>query len=148
MYTFIVLLILLLLALTIVIIMIRNQNSPKKLSSPMCTSNECALFPVTDPAFNLRETAKQMLLLEDHLTNYGKQCAQCIKKHCLTIEAYLEEALCLDCDNRYTSEINDLLNNFKNIERDFVNGIPNSKLSQDLRTLRKKIHVKYFTVGL
>lgn len=116
--------------------------------SSTCTGKECALLPVTDPAFNLRETAKQMLLLEDHLSNEGKMCSQCIIKHSLTIEGYLEEALCLDCDNKYTAEINETLAEFKKIEKGFLHGKDPKQLSQDLRGVRKKIHVKYFAVGL
>jgi len=127
-----------------------NSNNTVNLDTTqhICTSEECSLLPVTDPAFNLRETAKQMLLLEDHLANSGKQCSQCIKKHCLTIEGYLEEALCLDCDNKYSFEINDLLQQFKKVESDFLKGVSVSKLSQQLRGIRKKIHVKYFHIGL
>ena len=54
------------------------------------------LFPIMDARFNLRESAKNMILLEDHLFHSGKQCEDCIKKHCLTIEALLEEGVTLD----------------------------------------------------
>lgn len=46
------------------------------------------------PAFNLREIAKQLLLLEDHLQHH--YCDDCIRKHLLTVEAFAEEAKTLD----------------------------------------------------
>lgn len=155
MSAFDIILILLIIAILIVLwfYLKKINTSTKKqdtcnCNTNLCKSNSCALLPVTDPAFNLRETAKQMLLLEDHLSNTGKTCQQCIIKHSLTIEGYLEEALCLDCDNKYGTEINDLLDKFKAIEQKFLNGHDLKKLAQELRDLRKKIHVKYFSVGL
>lgn len=53
------------------------------------------------PLFNLREIAKQMLLLEDHLLHVNKHCHDCIRKHLLTIEAFAEEATTLDKDQEY-----------------------------------------------
>ncbi len=51
---------------------------------------------VMDPQFNLRECAKQMILLEDHLFHAYKVCPDCIRKHLMTIEALAEEAVTLD----------------------------------------------------
>lgn len=51
---------------------------------------------VMDPQFNLREAAKQMILLEDHLFHAYKVCPDCIRKHLMTIEALSEEAVTLD----------------------------------------------------
>jgi len=51
---------------------------------------------VMDPQFNLREVAKQMILLEDHLFHAYKVCPDCIRKHLMTIEALAEEAVTLD----------------------------------------------------
>lgn len=106
------------------------------------------LLPITDPAFNLRETSKQMILLEDHLANKGKTCHQCIKKHCLSIEGYLEEALGLDSNAQYSNEINSILNEFRNMEKGYVQGKDLNTLSQELRNIRKQLHTKYFFIGL
>lgn len=54
------------------------------------------LLPVMDPGTNLREVAKQMLLLEDHLAQPLRRCPDCIGKHLLTWEAFAEEGLTLD----------------------------------------------------
>lgn len=53
------------------------------------------LLPIMDPRFNLREVCKQLTLLEDHLNQPRKRCPDCIRKHFLTIEALLEEAVSL-----------------------------------------------------
>lgn len=59
------------------------------------------LLPIMNPLFNLREIVKQMALLEDHLNNPRKRCADCIRKHFLTIEAFFEEAVSLDKKFQY-----------------------------------------------
>lgn len=59
------------------------------------------LLPIMSPLYNLREICKQMSLLEDHLNNVRKRCADCICKHFLTIEALFEEAISLDKDLQY-----------------------------------------------
>jgi len=50
-----------------------------------------ARLSITNPMFNWREIAKQMVLVEDHLFHAYKGCPDCIKKHLLTIEALAEE---------------------------------------------------------
>src|SRR5690606_32813217 len=49
-----------------------------------------------DPTFNLRECAKQLLLVEDHLFHPYKRCPDCIRKHLMTVEAFAEEARTLN----------------------------------------------------
>jgi len=48
------------------------------------------------PPWNLRKCVKEMLLLEEHLTDPEQQCPDCIWKHLLKAEAWLEEAATLD----------------------------------------------------
>jgi hypothetical protein len=45
--------------------------------------------------YNLREAAKQLLLLEDHLFLPTHRCPDCIMKHFLKAEALLEEGVAL-----------------------------------------------------
>ena len=54
------------------------------------------LLPLQDPAFNLREVAKHLILLEDHLLHVNRRCPDCIWKHILTAEAFADEADTLD----------------------------------------------------
>ncbi|RLI98585.1 MAG: hypothetical protein DRP00_01650 [Candidatus Aenigmatarchaeota archaeon] len=41
--------------------------------------------------FHLKEAAKNLIALEDHLTKYP--CPECIEKHILATEQYLEEEM-------------------------------------------------------
>lgn len=50
------------------------------------------LLPLRNPAFCLRECCKDLALLEDHLIQPDRGCADCIGKHCLRAEAFAEEA--------------------------------------------------------
>lgn len=59
------------------------------------------LLRVLDPRTNLREVLKNAMLLRDHLEDKGKRCADCIRKHTLLMEAYVEEALSLDTKQHY-----------------------------------------------
>jgi len=49
------------------------------------------VLPVNFTLFNLREASKQIILLEDHLLHKERRCTDCIEKHFLAIEAFLEE---------------------------------------------------------
>lgn len=58
-----------------------------------CSASTCgALDPVDDPAYNMREVAKQTLLLEQHLAEPRKLCRACSVKHLLLCCGLLEEA--------------------------------------------------------
>jgi tRNA nucleotidyltransferase/poly(A) polymerase len=58
-------------------------------------SKTASLLPIMEPIYNLREIAKQMILLEDHLFQPRKQCPDCIDKHLMCIEALGEEMVTL-----------------------------------------------------
>ena len=86
------------------------------------------LFPIMDARFNLRECAKNMILLEDHLFHSGKQCEDCIKKHCLTIEALLEEGVTLDLKGDHSVILVETFNNFRDIFVDLCNKMKTQNL--------------------
>lgn len=52
-------------------------------------------MPVMAPSFNMREIAKQLAMLEDHLNHASKRCRDCVAKHFLTIEGLAEECATL-----------------------------------------------------
>ena len=54
------------------------------------------LLPLRDPRFNMREVCKQLILLEQHLTDPRRQCPDCIGKHLMCAEGLAEEAAMLD----------------------------------------------------
>jgi hypothetical protein len=105
------------------------------------------ILPVSDPKFNFREAAKNMLLLEDHLFNKGKVCRDCCTKHSLLIEGFLEEAISLDINKIYYSLINESLTNwtqFKSylypvLEKNPINTNDCVILAHKLRSIRKPL---------
>lgn len=111
------------------------------------------LFPIMDPRFNLREAAKNMILLEDHLFHYGKRCHDCILKHCLTIEGFLEEGITLDKKREYNEVLNKSLSEFRAVFRDLAGKIRQRTLqdeeccafAQRVRQIRKPLCQKFAT---
>ena len=129
-----------------------HQGTCKSCSTEGQTNSE--LYPILDPMFNLREVAKHLILLEDHLFHSGKRCTQCIIKHLLTIEAFLEEAITLDKEQKYTSKINNIYTRFKNTQKSIHDRIDNDSLTsrfcenvaQQLRDIRKPISLETYNL--
>lgn len=120
------------------------------------TKNICGgnnLFPILDARFNLREAAKNMILLEDHLFHYGKRCQDCILKHCLTIEGFLEEAVTLDKKREYHQIINESLEKFREIFKEIAEKVKSKlltdedccRIAQNIRTIRKPLCQQFAT---
>jgi len=105
---------------------------------------------IFDPRFNMREIAKHLLLLEDHLFHENKHCIDCISKHFLTIEAFAEETLTLDKEMKYGEEVKHVLR-VKEIMPPLIEKMKEKKANlqdyaeaaQALRVIRKPIAVKY-----
>ena len=97
------------------------------------------LLPILDPAFNLREIAKQMILLEDHLFQPRKRCEDCIHKHLLTIEALAEEAVTLDSERKYLNISEPLAEKARELKRLLDAGEPPDMVAQRIRETRKKL---------
>jgi len=115
-----------------------------------CGSGSCGGVNLLDPKFNLREVCKNAILLEDHLFHKEKRCHQCIIKHLLTIEAFLEEAITLDTENKYTDQIEEILTEFKKATKYYVDSKNYIALGQKLRDIRKNLMVQsgLFECGL
>lgn len=73
------------------------------------------LLSVLNPVTNFREIYKNALLLDDHLRDKTKRCIDCICKHTLLMEAYVEEAMTLDVDRQYSTLIASLRTHVKRI---------------------------------
>lgn len=110
------------------------------------TNEKLPLDDIFNPLFNVREAAKQMLLLEDHLNTPNRRCDDCISKHMLTIEAFLDEAVNLDRHSRYTELLLDKPAKFKEIERKFIATKDYLGVAQDLRRIRKQFMDASFSV--
>jgi len=91
------------------------------------------------PRFNLREVAKQMILLEDHLQHPYKVCPDCIRKHLLTIEAFAEEATTLDKVGVYHDLAEGIANYARYWMEDFQDDKPLPEIAQRIRTVRKNL---------
>lgn len=108
---------------------------------------------IFDPQFNLREIAKQLALLEDHLFHKNKHCVDCISKHFLTIEGFAEEARTLDKDRQYGPEIDGVLR-IREVMPPFISKMKDkaateedfSATAQAVRAIRKPLAVKYSNV--
>lgn len=75
---------------------------------------------VLDPRTNFREILKNAVLLDDHLRDKGKRCSDCIRKHTLLIEAYLEEAYSLDTNETFRSLCNRLRTCLQNLWKEVL----------------------------
>lgn len=141
----------------------KNQNTNNTPEPTTCSADDgvksiCGnlskkLFPIMDPRFNLREAAKNMILLEDHLFHEGKRCQDCILKHCLTIEGFLEEGKTLDVNTEYAEHLNDSFLEFRKIFKE-ISDKKNSNtlldkdcndIAQKIRKVRKPLCQNYAT---
>ena len=138
----------------------KNEKEEETCSSGTCTadgnSNICGndkLYPIMDPRFNLREASKNMILLEDHLFHMGKRCKDCILKHCLTIEGFLEEGITLDVTGVYTNVLQKAFDEFRIIFIEIASkcragNLTNEdcvKIAQQIRKIRKPLCQEYAT---
>lgn len=94
---------------------------------------------LTHPQFNLREIAKQMVLLEDHLCHPYKHCPDCIRKHLLTIEAFAEEAVSLDQVGIYRETGERLAEVARVWMEQLVDGRDLAEVGQEIRQVRKML---------
>jgi hypothetical protein len=103
------------------------------------------MLPVMDPEHNVRETAKQLALLEDHLFHPAKRCADCIRKHLLTAEALAEEATTLDVDGAMGEATTEgLVEKIRGLQRAYLAGISKRDLAQKVREIRKDLAKRSF----
>lgn len=99
-----------------------------------------SLLPVMSPWFNVREIIKQCLMLEDHLFQPRKRCPDCISKHFLTIEAFLEEAVTLDKTKSLDFDAAALADRIRLFQTAWVEGVDPEWLAQGVRSIRKSLH--------
>lgn len=99
------------------------------------------LLPIFEATHNFREIAKQLVLLEDHLSHSRKRCQDCIRKHFVTAEALAEEAVSLAGADRESREIaSELAEALRDIGVEYsLRRIPAEVTASALRTLRKPL---------
>ncbi len=99
-------------------------------------SRKASMLPLQEPEFNLREVTKHLLLLEDHLFHADRRCPDCIWKHLLTAEAFVDEACTLGSANPIPPGTASAL---RSIDRDLRSGTEWSDVAQRVRALRKSL---------
>lgn len=122
-----------------------------QISEARCNADHCGsenLHPILDPTYNMREAAKQCLLLEDHLNNIKKRCYDCIRKHFLIVDGFLEEAVSLEQDNTMRDMYRNLYLQWVRIEKEYAKDSKNpmilDNISKRIRVFRKPLIEKYF----
>lgn len=105
------------------------------------------IHDLTHPLYNAREASKQILLLEKHLFDPKERCTDCIRKHFLTIEGLIEEAVTLDRGKAYHF-IHTMPPKIRRLEKAYVDGIAPDKVAQGLRVVRKQLVEHSFVSGL
>lgn len=119
-------------------------------AAPTCGVHTCgALDPVSDPAYNMQQIAKQSILLEEHIAEHAKRCKDCIIKHFLHIIGLAEEAVWLAVrDFREYPYLEDAPTFYnQQMERWLVHQEDEAVLSEilsELRTMRKSIIQVYY----
>lgn len=77
-----------------------DNGKPKQTRNTTCSVDTCgALADVNNPAYNMKETIKNTLLIEDHLSDSKKYCKSCLVKHFLLNLAYLSEGIWMACNH-------------------------------------------------
>lgn len=118
----------------------------KYINAKILTKNNHKLLPIFEPKFNLKEASKELILLEDHLFNTEKRCDDCIRKHFLKTEGFLEEAYSLDKTNMYQEFIQNCLNTIRSCEKKYLTNVDKNDIGQDLRIIRKELIGKSFDI--
>lgn len=92
-----------------------------------------------DPEYNFREITKNLILLEDHLAHTRKRCLDCIRKHCLTIEALADEAVTLDKTGIYQETCQGLSTVSRQWAARLCGKLNIQALVQEIREVRKRM---------
>ena len=103
--------------------------------------------PLNSAEFNVREIAKQLLLLEDHLADDDKFCKDCVRKHLMMVEALAEEAVTLDPKSKWAATSRGLANMSRDTMVAFSKGgsVGNrAVLGSKIRLVRKKLVEKVY----
>lgn len=96
------------------------------------------LLPIFDPLFNLRECAKHLILLEDHLFHRDRRCPDCIRKHILSVEAFADEMCSLDKESKHTEICMDITAFTRGLYSN-LDDLDHCGVGQECRELRKRI---------
>jgi hypothetical protein len=94
---------------------------------------------IMDALFNLREIAKQLLMVEDHLNHPHKLCPDCLRKHLMTVEALAEEAVSLDGGRLHARGCEKLAEQARHWIMQIADGRDPLEMAQEIRKCRKAL---------
>lgn len=123
----------------------RLREERRKSHSQGCSScskgGAGVTLPLMDPAHNIREIIKQLVLLEDHCAHgESKFCADCVTKHALAAEALAEEAVTLDSKDQYAKVLAPLAAAMRNVQKRMWHGdITPEQAAKEYRAIRKTL---------
>lgn len=128
-----------------------GRSRSRRVSSNKEKNSEYLKMSLMDPKHNLREIAKQLILLEDHMAHKPKRCIDCITKHYLMTEGLLEETITLDKAGTHVEEVREITERVKPAVMKIIDLIKSNKINdaayqdacQTLREVRKAIALKY-----
>lgn len=92
-----------------------------------------------NPYYATREACKQMLQLEQHLKQPHRNCDDCIRKHFLSTEAHLEEALDLEPDDELYQMLSGVLPKIRQLAGRYDEGEDLKTVGKALRQVRKPL---------
>lgn len=94
-----------------------SEEKLRRLVNHKCARN---ILPVLKPEFNVREVVKNILLLRNHLLIKENRCFQCIRKHSLIIEAFIDEAYSLDKVGKVTKMLRPMGKKIRTIQKRLI----------------------------
>lgn len=124
-----------------------EHDEPMRMQStvdPDVPINQDGLYPLRHPMWCARQAAKQAVLLEDHLTDVHKMCHECIRKHFLMFEGFLDEAIVMDKHMKYNDLLIPVRERLKPILISYRDGVDTLVVAQQIRELRKAIATPSF----
>ncbi|AUF82696.1 hypothetical protein TetV_614 [Tetraselmis virus 1] len=101
------------------------------------------LDPVTSPSYNMVQSVKQMILLEEHLNVPKKRCNDCITKHFLHIIGLLEEAVSMAGPKDDCAFMTKCAKYFDNLYKRWKEGADPKDVAYYSRYIRKEIMGRY-----
>jgi hypothetical protein len=127
---------------------IKTQGSTQAGTQGSCSSASCsAIDPVNEPDYNMKETIKNTLLIEQHLAEKRKYCKPCLVKHFLLSIGLIEEAIWMAHGKEYPmmAESDTLYNDlFKQWHADMDDGQNILDVLGKLRDWRRKATEAYY----
>ena len=120
---------------------LKNQAT----GTPRTPSDPASQLPeIREPLHNLREIAKQLLMLEDHLACDDRRCHECCRKHMLAAEGLCDEAIILDEEGQFTKHLLQIARFMRQLEiNHFDMHVDPSTSKVAVRKIRKFITDRY-----